>query len=154
MRFAFGVYTANVGEITYMQEDEKMPIACSAPARIQAVAKLWRRYGPMREEALESCCYCRVVAPASAAAFEGESVVLTAGGPISGVLEATSGAHPTDQLSGWNPDSAAEWELRSPRTFPDGGLELNGDAISALPALARDHFGRYRPPNVPYARLY
>ena len=45
-------------------------------------------------------------------------------------------------------------EAATPRTFPDEGFELNGDAISALPDLAEDSFSHFRVPHVPFARLY
>ena len=143
-----------VGGVAYLQEGPEIPIACKTPARVQAVAKLWWRYGCLREGRADNCCYCRVVAFASTTSFEGESVVLTVGDPISGVIEAASGSYTTAQLSGWKPVMAAERNLRSPRTFPEDGFELNGDAIAALPALSKENFGHCRVPNVPFARMY
>ena len=42
----------------------------------------------------------------------------------------------------------------APRTFADSGIDLNGDSIAPLPALAKTNFVNYHLPNVPYARLY
>ena len=147
-----------IGEIKYLQEADSngdlLPITVETPAMVQDVTKLRWRYGSLREEAYGSCLFCRVVAFTSTAAFSEPSVVLAVGGPISGLIEATRGDHLDELLSAWCPVSAAEWKLRSLRTFPDSGIELNGDAVASLPALTRTNFPNYHLPNVPYARLY
>ena len=154
MRFASGGRTVIWGEIAYFQDDPGIPIACKTPTRIQALVILWWLYVFLKEARLDSWRYCRVIAVASTDAFEDESVVLPVREPIPGIIEATSGNYTTAQLTGWKPVAAAEWKLRSPRTFPDGVFELNGDAIAAPPALANDPFGHIHVPNVPFARLY
>ena len=141
------------GEIKCLQEKPGDAITCETPAVVQAVIKLWWRYFPMRGEASGSSLIFRALAFASCAAFGERLQVIRAGGPISGIVEATDGKHHTAQLTGWAPATAAEWELRSPRTLPDSGFELNGDALAALPSLAKDNFAHYHAPNVPYARL-
>ena len=143
-----------VGGISYIQEGQKIPITVRAPARIQAVVKLWWMYGPMNEERHDSCCFVRLVAFTGTAAFDAESAVLTVGDPVTGLIEASRSDRDTARLSVWEPIPAVEWELRPPRTFPEDGFELNGDAIAALPALAKDNFAHFRAPNVPFARMY
>ena len=81
-----------------------------------------------------------------------ETIVV--GDPVSGLVEATSGTLLTAQLTGWGKISAAEWKLTHPRSFPDDGFELNGDALATLPAIAATSFGHTHPPNVGYARLH
>ena len=81
-----------------------------------------------------------------------ETIVI--GDPISGLVEATSGTLLTAQLTGWNKISAAEWKLMHPRSFPEDGFDLNGDALATLPAIAATSFGHTHPPNVGYARLH
>ena len=143
-----------VGEIAYLQEDPDIPATCKTPARIQAVIMLWRRYGCLVEGRCDSWRYARVVAFASTAAFEEESAISTAGDPITGVIEATSGSYLAAQLSGWKPVTASEWKLCPPRAFSENGFELNGDAVASLPALAKEHLGHTHAPNVPFARTY
>ena len=53
------------------------------------------------------------------------------------MIEATHGVHLAAQLSGWGPVSAAEWKLRSPRTFFNDGFEINGDSLAVSPALPK-----------------
>ena len=82
---------------------------------------------------------------------------ISIGDPITGIVEATSGGLFTAQLSGWKKISAAEWKLLSRRSFLDdgqyGGLELNHDALTTLPAISSENFGHTHPPNVGYARM-
>ena len=89
---------------------------------------------------------------ASTALFDGSMQELVVGDPVSGLIEATSGDNLTAQLTGWEPISAAEWKLRHPRSFHEGGFELIGDALASLPAISSGHFGHTRPPNVGYSR--
>ena len=143
-----------VGEIAYLQDDPQIPVTVRSSARIQAVFKVWWRYGCLNEERHDSWCFVRLPAYTSTAAFDDESIILTVGDPISGVIEASSSDHGAAQLSGWQPISDAEWKLRSPRTFIEGGFELNGDSIAALPALAVGNFAHFHVPHVPFARMY
>ena len=143
-----------LGEISYLQEDKEIPITVRTPARIQAVVRLWWRYGPMLEERRDSWLYVRIVAFARTAAFAEESAILSVGDPIAGVIEASSGDHDTAQLSGWHPFRLMSGSCAPPRTFPDEGFELNGDSIAALPALAKDNFAHFKLPHVPFDRLY
>ena len=76
------------------------------------------------------------------------------GDPVSGLIEATSGDNLTAQLTGWPPISAGEWKLRHPRSFHEDGIDTNGDALAALPAISSENSGHARPPNVGYARLH
>ena len=97
-----------------------------------------------------------------------ETLVIGGGGPVSGLIEATSGSLLTAQLTGWNKLSAAEWKLTQPRSFPDDcdrfsnvcepiqgdGFGLNGDSLATLPAISAENFGQAHPPNVGYARTH
>ena len=150
----FGRVFGFVGEIEYLQDDPDIPIAPKSPAMVQDVVKLWWRYDHTYEEALDSYAYVRMNAFASTAAFGGDSVWLSVGDPITGVIEANRSTYATAQLSGWPRTAAAEWKMPSPRSFFDESSDVNGNAIAAFPALSKDNSQHFHAPNLPYARLY
>ena len=102
-----------VGEIQFPPEHPDGAIACETPAVVHDAIKLWRRYGPMREEAFGSCLYFRVVA-------------LPSGRP---------------SMSAWIPSARAIQSPASsrPRTAIIGRLDSPGGGLSRLP---NGNFGR------------
>ena len=143
-----------VGEIKFIKDEPDGLISFESPALVAVIVKLWRRYGSEQKEQFGSWAFCRLLAFASTALFEGSTQVVTVGDPVSGIIEATSGSLMTAKMTGWAPVTAAEWKLRQTRSFHEDGFELNGDALATLPAIAADNFGYMHHPNVPYARTH
>ena len=154
MLCVFGASTALWGEIKYIKGEPTDAISFDSPALLAIIARLWWRYGSLRQEAHDSWVCCRLIAFASTALFGGQLEAISVGDPVAGFIEATSDENNTAQLTGWPPISAAEWKLRQTRSFPGDGFEVNGDALAVLPAVASGRFGHTPPPNVSYARLH
>ena len=118
------------------------------PALFQMVIRLPFRYGKSRFETEDSWLDVRVSAFTSAAWFSDEQAVLKVGDPITGFLEGSnSREHCGCQLTGWDKTTASEWRLLDAASFP-AKLELNSDAVSALPQLHRDGFPITHQPNL------
>ena len=78
----FRIVYVYLGGPQYLQGVERIPTTCRTPDHIQALVKIWWRYGSLREEAYDSCIYCRIVAFASTASFDGDAVALSVGTPF------------------------------------------------------------------------
>ena len=166
-----------VGEIKLIKDEPTDEIDFHSPALLTIITKVWWRYGSLKAEQHDSWIWCRLLtfefphcssrhliwelthtAFTGTALFDGSMETLVVGDPVAGLIEATSGSLLTAQLSGWDKTTAAEWKLLPPRSFlddgPYGGLELNGDALATLPAIAAENFGHTHAPNVGYARLH
>ena len=72
-----------VGEIKYVKDEPSGVICFESPAMLAIIVRLWWKYGTLRQEARDSWIYCRMLAYASTALFDGQLEIIRVGDPIS-----------------------------------------------------------------------